>query len=112
MTTSKALDVVLLSSEFSQSALIEPIFQEFNAAISAQSIVDSSGKYDVFGAIGTVSETAHQFGPLLTLEENGRTVTMRIPWQHIRSVISGVDPETDGRRFKFGISRRSKPNPK
>jgi len=113
MPTSKALDIVLLSNEFSMTALIEPIFQEFNAAISANSLAGSSGLDTVFGARGTLSENAHQFGPVLTLnKKNGRTVSMRIPWQHIRAVISGVDPETDGKRLNFGISRRVKSNPK
>jgi hypothetical protein len=113
MTTSKALDIVLLTDEFSRLSLIEPILQEFKAAVRAESLIDNSGMYGVFGARGTLSETAHQFGPVLTLkEEKGRIVSMRIPWQHIRAVISGVDPETDGKRYRFGISKRVKPNPK
>ena len=112
MPIPEALDIILLSNEFSTAALIEPIFQEFNAAIRAESLIDPSGLDGVFGARGTLSETAHHFGPVLTLNgANERSVSVRIPWHHIRAVISGVDPETDGRRLNFGISKR-RPNPR
>ncbi len=94
--------------------LIEPILQEFNAFIMAQSIMSpSSVDGTSYGVIGKLGEIAHQFGPVLKFDgKNGRTVSIRIPWAHIRAVISGVDPETDGTRFNFAIRKRQKPNPR
>jgi hypothetical protein len=110
---SKNSDIVLLSHEFCMAALIEPILQEFNAFIMAESLINpSSVEGPSYGAIGKLGEIAHHFGPVLKLNgKNGRTVSIRIPWEHIRAVISGVAPETDGTRFNFAIRKRHKPNP-
>ena len=112
---SKILDIVLLSSDFCLGPLIEPVLQEFGASIRAESVIDRSSFADStsFGARGELSEISHHFGPVLKLNgQEGRAVSSRIPWQHIRAIISGLDPETDGRRLKFGINKRAKPNPK
>jgi hypothetical protein len=112
MPASKALDIVLLSSEFCLAPLIEPVLQEFDAFIMAESFIGSSSAVGPsFGARGKLGEIAHNFGPVLKLDgKNGRTVSIRIPWQHIRAVISGLNPETDGKRLRFGITKRAKPN--
>jgi hypothetical protein len=105
--TSKGLDIGLLPDELSSAALIESVLQDFNAAIRAKSLTDIpvAGRYSN-GARGKRSEITHHFGPVLKLDEkNGRTVSIRNPWQHIRAVISGLDPQTDGKRLYFGIAK-------
>jgi hypothetical protein len=62
-----------------------------------------------FAALGTVADTDNHFGPVLKVKsKNGRSLSVRISWQNILGIVSGVDRETDLRTLGFAPAIRAK----
>ena|SRR5437763_922029 len=97
----KHVDIVFLSGLHDLGAL-GTVLEVFEALI--QRHTEPS-----FAAIGELGETDNHFGPVLKLErKNGRTLSVRIPWQYIQGVASGVDREADVKALGFALAIRAK----